>query len=383
MDGSNSNLYNLNNIPVGGLFKPDPITHQMVSPNAPPCGADASLYCQDNPTAYSATFTAQDFRPYQTYQNMILLTHAPYSNYNSLQASFQKQSGPVTFATNYTFSKVLGIRDGGSNNGAGNGAGVDPFNLRANYGPLAYDHTHILNLTYNWRLPKPIHGEGVGMHLLGGAVNGWQASGYTAFQSGFPLQTYLGGGFNTTYPSGLTVPTVANPNLPDNSITLPNGLKATAVNTSTWFGTNVGTLVPALTCDPRKGLKKDQYFNPSCFTVPAQGTNGPAILPYMRSPNYWESDLGIYKSFQVKESQRVDIRISAQNWLNHPLPQFGLAGTGDESLSFQQQSPATCTGCSGLTVTSLSPTNTNTTTTGAPAFKTGSRFVTLAAKYYF
>jgi hypothetical protein len=36
-----------------------------------------------------------------------------------------------------------------------------------------------------------------------------------------------------------------------------------------------------------------------------------------------------------------------------------------------------------LQVTSISPTNTNTLTTGVPAFKTGSRFVTLALKYYF
>jgi len=383
MDGSNSNLYNLNNIPIGGLFKPDPLTHQIVSPAAPGCGADASIYCLDNPQAYSATYNTQDFRPYQTYQNMILLTHAPYSNYNSLQVSYAKQSGPVTFVTNYTFSKVLGIRDGGSNNGPGNGTGVNPFDLRANYGPLAYDHTHILNLTYNWRLPKPIHGDGLAMHLASGAINGWQLSGYTAFQSGYPLQPYLGGNMDATFASGLTVPTVANPALPDNSIPLPNGLRATAISTATYFGTNVGSLIPALTCDPRKGIKKNQYFNPSCFTTPAVGTNGPDILPYMRTPNYWDSDLGIYKSFQVKEAQRVEFRITAQNWLNHPLGQFGLAGTADESLNFQQQTPATCAGCSGLTVTSVSPTNTNASTTGAPAFKTGSRFLTVAAKYYF
>ena len=34
-------------------------------------------------------------------------------------------------------------------------------------------------------------------------------------------------------------------------------------------------------------------------------------------------------------------------------------------------------------VTSIAPTNQNAQTNGAPAFKTGSRFVTLALKYYF
>ena len=85
---------------------------------------------------------------------MYYLTHPSYAKYNSLQISFQKQSGPVTFVTNYTFSKVLGVRDGDTSNGNGNGTGIDPFSLAGNYAPLAYDHTNILNFTYNWQLPN-------------------------------------------------------------------------------------------------------------------------------------------------------------------------------------------------------------------------------------
>jgi hypothetical protein len=393
MDGGNSNLYNLNNVAPGGLFQKDPILGQYVSPSAPSCpgngATDWSLYCQNDPAAYTPTYKVNDYRPYQSYQNIYLLTHAPYSKYNSLQVSFQKQSGPVTFVANYTFSKVLGIRDGGSNNGPGNGSGVDPFVLRNNYGPLAYDHTHILNLTYNWTLPG-IHGEGFAMHLLEGATNGWQLSGYTAFQSGAPIQpTFGGGGMNASYPGGLTVPTVQHPNLPDNSILLPNGLRATSVNTSTWFGSNAyNVLIPALTCDPLKGLKSGQKFNPDCFTTPAYGQQGPTNLPYMRNPSYWNSDLGIYKNFHFTEARYLQIRVSATNWLNHPNPQFGLANSSDESLNFTKTASASCAGCvdangNPLQVTSLSPTNTNTLTTGKPEFKTGSRFVTLAAKFYF
>jgi hypothetical protein len=382
-DGTNSNIYNLNNVHPGGFFQPDPINHQQHSPNAPACSGNISLYCQDNPTAYSS-FSTHDYQPLQVYQNFFLLNHAPYSRYNGLQVSFQKQSGPVTFVTNYTFSKVLGIRDGGSNNGNGNGTGVDPFVLANNYGPLAYDHTHILNFTYNWRLPKPIHADNLGMKLAAGAVNGWQVSGYTAFQSGSPLQVNIGGNFNATYPTALTVPTVANPGLPDESITMPNGLHSVAINTSTWFGSNAyNVLIPATTCNPGANLKKGQRFNPACYTIPAYGTQGTYDGVYLREPNYWDSDLGLYKSFAVREGQRVEIRASATNWLNHPLHQFDLANNSDESLNFVSNTPATCAGCAGLTVQSASPTNTNTLTTGTPAFKTGSRFVTLAAKYYF
>ena len=394
MDGTNSNLFNINNVHPGGFFTPDPTTNQYVSPASPSCpgngATDWSLYCQNNPGAYKASFNANDFRPMDNYQNVFLLTHAPYSRYNGVQISYQKQSGPVTFITNYTFSKALGIRDGGSNNGSGNGTGVDPFILGNNYGPLAYDHTHILNLTYNWQLPRFVNGDTAGSKVLGSAINNWKISGYTAFQSGVPLQPQVGGNFNTTFASGLTVPTVMHPNLPDNSYLMPNGLHSISVNTSTWFGSNAyNVLIPALSCNPLTGLTlKGQRFNPACFSTPAYGQQGPNIMPYIREPNYWDSDLGVYKSFPFKESQRVEIRVSATNWLNHPLRQFGLANNSDESLNFQQQSAATCGGCvdstgKALQVTSVSPTNTNTLTTGVPAFKTGSRFVTLAVKYYF
>jgi hypothetical protein len=392
MDGSNSNLYNLNNNHLRSFFGADPTLGRPVSPNAPSCpgngATDWSLYCQNDPAAYTPSFNATNYKPLKSYQNVFLLTHAPYSNYNSLQVSFTKQSGPITFLANYTFSKVLGIRDGGSNNGPGNGSATDPFVLRNNYGPLDYDHTHILNLTYNWNLPSPIHSSSFGMHFIAGAVNGWQLSGYTAFQSGGPIQGKLGTALNAQYPSGLTVPTVLHPNLPDNSYLMPNGLRATSVNPSVWFGTDaVKALIPVTTCNPTAHLHQGQRFNPACFTTPAFGQQG-GTLPYIRNPNYWNSDLGIYKNFHITESRYFQIRASATNWLNHPIHQFGLANQSDGQLSFVQNSPATCSGCvdsngNPLQVTSLSPTNTNKLTTGTPAFKTGSRFVTLAAKFYF
>jgi len=393
MDGSNSNLYNLNNVPVGGLFAPDPVTGTYVSPAAPPCSttnpASESLYCQANPGVYSQSYSQNDWRPIKNYQNVFLVTHAPYSNYNALQVSYNKQRGPVTFMTNYTFSKVLGIRDGGSNNGSGNGAGLDPFNLRANYGPLYYDHTHILNLVYNWAEGQRIRGGGAGMRLVEGALNGWQVSGYTSFQSGYNLQELTGGDFNVEYPTALTVPTVANPNLPDNSITLPNGLKAISVSPSTYVGSFAfNALVPSLTCNPGKNLHGAQRFNPSCFAPPGYGTQGQFVMPYLRAPNYWNNNLGVYKDFHFDEARYVEFRISATNWLNHPLRQFGLANNSDQQINFEGVSNATCAGCttsSGapLQVQYLSPTNVNATTTGTPAFKTGQRLVMISSKFYF
>ena len=165
-------------------------------------------------------FNANDYRPLNNYQDIYIITHGSYANYNSLQMSWQKQSGQLTFLTNYTFSKVLGIRDGQTDNGNGNGTAVDPFSLRNNYGPLAYDHTHILNLSSVWNLPKPIHGN----HVLGGAVNGWQLSTYTTYQSGAPLQPDLNATSTRRIRWPYRTPLNGAPDLPDNAIHMPNGL---------------------------------------------------------------------------------------------------------------------------------------------------------------
>ncbi len=206
-----------------------------------------------------------------------------------------------------------------------------------NYGPLDYDHTHILNLVYNWNLPSPIHSNSFATHFAGGAVNGWQLSGYTAFQSGGPIQGKLGTSLNAQYPSGLTVPTIQHPDLPDNSYVLPNGLRAVNVSPSVWFGTDaVKALIPRITCNPTAHLRQGQRFNPNCFAPPDFGTQGANVLPYIRNPNYWDSDLGIYKNFHITESRYIQIRASATNWLNHPIRQFGLANSLDGQLSFVQ-----------------------------------------------
>jgi len=401
IDGGNGKLDDLNNIPNGQFFQTDQLKGLKITPSTPECTASNPLLNFTGCNAsYTTAFNSNDYRPMINYQDVYLLTHGSYANYNSLQVSWQKQSGPITFLTNYTFSKVLGITDGQTDNGPGNGTVVDPFNIKNNYGPLAYDHTQIVNLSAVWNMPKFVHGN----RALGGAVNGWQLSTYTTFQQGAPLQPNLNGNFNATFPGGLTTPVIGAPDLPNNALLLPNGLYANAMNTSTWFGSSsYNLLIPDVVCDPRKHVS-GAYFNPACFAPPQlAGQQGTLQMPYMRGPAYFDSDLALYKNFNITERQKLQFRISATNWLNHPLAQFGLAGASDETLNFTRNytmtensqaecnllvpqsgtpQPATSTPCQ-VPLIGLSQTNTNATTTGKPAFKTGSRSLLFALKYYF
>jgi hypothetical protein len=429
INGSNGKIDDLNQVKPGTYFFPDPTTPNQVagngtplyvSPGALPCnngdGNTDYAYCsQAGPNSgvggtvplsvnYKQAFNSNNYRPLTNYQSVYLITHGSYANYNALQASWKKQSGSLSYFLNYSFGKVMGIRDGQSDNGPTNGYMVDPFNLRENYGPLAYDHTQIFNATYVWNMPKFVHGN----RFLEGAVDGWQLSGYTTYQTGAPLQPNQVLQF--TWAGGLTVPLVGAPNLPDNSVALPNGLRTNGVNAGSWYGTDQNGggyegFYPQLTCDPRNHAS-GQYFNANCFTTPAYGQLGTRIWPYVKAPAYFDSDLGIYKSFKITESKHIEFRVQATNFLNHPLYQFGLGGTGDETINLTKNTPSQYpvsqlqngASCSVLnqghvdannaamcdyTQVSIAPSNTNGSLTGKPNFKTGQRVVTFAAKFYF
>jgi len=80
----------------------------------------------------------------------------------------------------------------------------------------------------------------------------------------------------------------------------------------------------------------------------------------------------MFKAFRITDSERVEIRISATNWLNHPNAEFGQNGNSDNQLSFV-----------GASTGSALVYNFNASTTGIPSIKTGYRWMQFAAKYYF
>ena len=61
----------------------------------------------------------------------------------------------------------------------------------------------------------------------------------------------------------------------------------------------------------------------ACFAAPTTvGQNGPIFLPVAYGPGYFNSDLGMFKNFQITESKRLQFRVQAYNFLNHPLWSF-------------------------------------------------------------
>jgi hypothetical protein len=290
---------------------------------------------------------ADPYRPYQNYSGaggIKIINHEMYSNYNAMQASWNKQAGRLNFLVNYTFSKALGIRGEGNNNQG------DPTTLANNYGTLPNDRTHIFNAAYVFEVPN-MNG---GNKFVRGVANGWQVSGITQWQSGPNLQVVGSSNFNI----GGTIP--AGSVLPNGIVTTKDvGLGAVQIN-----GTPDINAQPIMTCDPRSNLGPNQFINGNCFAVPTPGHNGPFILPYIKGPAFLNSDLSLFKNFNFSEQKKLQFRISGYNFLNHPITSF-VNGDNNLNLSFD---------ASGKLSNSRF---------GYADWKTGHRVIQLAVKFYF
>jgi hypothetical protein len=284
------------------------------------------------------------YAPYPTYQAVNIANHNLYSNYNALQVSWVRQKGRYDITLNYTYSKSLGI------------VGADQLNLNQDYGAEPYDRRNIFNAAYSIELGNPVQGN----KFLKGVVNGWQLSGITQLQSGVNLSSSsTNGAFNATGNISSTLHV--------------NNAYHSTVSVYSINGTDQVPLTPLVTCNPTANLGPNQYVNGNCFSISTvPGVNGPMVLPEIFGPWFFNSDLSMFKNFQMSESKKLQFRFSAYNFLNHPIWSFTGTGVGSNStyLDFAPNPNG------GL------PVNTNAAFGYAP-IKLGNRIVQLAVKFYF
>src|SRR5207248_5899958 len=60
-----------------------------------------------------------------------------------------------------------------------------------------------------------------------------------------------------------------------------------------------------------------RWFNASAFALPAIGTHGTAGAGTLLAPGSWTIDMGVSRTFNVREGQRLELRAEATNVLNH------------------------------------------------------------------
>ena len=262
---------------------------------------------------------AQSLSPYPEYCGSVSAQGEPIgmNNYNALQASFKHRFGAgLIFTASYTFSKFLsdtsGPEEWGSINGDQGGSGIRNFyNLKADWSVDGDDIPQSLVMNYVYQLPVG-RGKSFGgtMNPVADAVvGGWEVSGITTVQSGFPMS--IGPGTNSQ--------TVFGGNQHAN-------LTGQPFKSGTCGGTNGVPSMPVGT--------KYCFFNPAAFTQPAPFTfgNAPRYFSNLRAPGYVNQDFTLAKWFTLKEQLRAQIAVQMFNAFNHP--NFGIpnAGVGSPTM---------------------------------------------------
>jgi hypothetical protein len=238
----------------------------------------------------------QLYRPYAYYQGLTATESSVEARYDSLQVSLNRSSNWLTTYLNYTFGKNM--------NNPFSAPGFKDFGIKEYWSVQSNDRAQSFNAVYVLSVPKLSFGSAFDRGLL----SYWEISGKTQLASGAQLTAI-------------------------NGFSIANGGPNAAVLT----GSPDVTVIAKLTCNPAKGLLPGQYANASCFTIPTTtGSIGNGRFPYLAGPMFWSSDLALNKKIKVSERESLDFRVSAFNFLNHPLLSF-TPGDNNTKLSFDSK----------------------------------------------
>jgi hypothetical protein len=232
------------------------------------------------------TVVANALRPYPGYNAISTIGNGFNSEYNSLQVSLNHRMGHgLTFGAAYTWSNDL--TDSSSDRST---APYDTYNFAENYGPANFNRGQIFIANYVYDLPFFSHRN----DLVGRTLGGWEVSGITTFESGFPTTVFqfldpfdaVQNGF-----TGIGIdPSVVAPRpdvVPGQSVTGPRTIA--------------------------------EFFNTAAFTE-ASGHFGTAGRGLVTGPGTNNWDLALMKNMRFSERFTGQLRGEFFNAFNHTNP---------------------------------------------------------------
>lgn len=297
------------------------VTGSGIGPSSPGW-INMVIACTGNPGFVGGTggatklgTSADVFRTYPGFSNIISVENIATSSYHALQATLREVTGPLTVGMAYTYSHSV---DDSSDRSSANF--TNSLEIRSNKGSSDFDQRHMLNINYIYSLPLtrwldgfadllgdddsgsvPIAGKRTRHAVRNLLLDQWQLSGITVWQTGTPYSIINGG-------SGDGIATADNGGVGDglgvgsyaDVIGSQHGVKPTTSSVSS--GTTMGPLLG----------------NPRAFAAPRGLTFGNSGRNFMRNPSRVNFNLSLLKHFKVlHEKSDVEFRIEAFNVFNH------------------------------------------------------------------
>jgi hypothetical protein len=197
------------------------------------------------------------------------------SAYNSFQVDLEKRfSNGLQMQAAYTFSKSMDQASSFEDL-------LNPFNARASRSLSLFDARQRLVISYVYQLPVPKYSG-----LKGQLLDGWEVSGITQFQSGFPV--HIQDGNDNELTSSIDFSAAGTPDL----------------------------IAPFHKLDPRQS-SNHLVFDPTSFADPALGNFGTARRTICCGPGLNNSDFSVQKEFPLSETKHFEFRWDIFNIFNH------------------------------------------------------------------
>jgi hypothetical protein len=234
---------------------------------------------------------------------------------------------------NYTFSKSLDTNSGATTQDLGNSGGnqLAPFE---NKGLSIFDQRHRAVFTYSWSIPGPKSG------WMEQVFGGWELSGVTIYQSGFPFDVRSNGGNLVGLASATARANVScgdqftMPGSPSEAIN--NYILASCFSVPTTFanGTTLTGLTPVATAGSESYLVASQVPPGAPLATGTGSLFGNSGRGLVRAPfqNRW--DMSVAKNFPMRrwlgEQGNLQFRAEFFKLFNSPI--FGFLNANNAQI---------------------------------------------------
>ncbi len=271
--------------------------------------------CAANPTCVrfrsiqNLVFPGNYLYPGDVFGSVGVITSGGNSHYHSMQVSLNKHfSSGLQFLASYTWAHSIDNGSGFENSGfgGGRGPGMDPFNFARNQGDSSYDARQRFVFSYSYAIPS-IRKFSAFSRLPSRLTDGWQITGITTLQTGFPVNPTDSG----RYSLRCTVFTFYS--CPDRP--------------------NVAGVASSL--DPRTSSfngASNYWFNPADFSRAPTGAIGNAGRGVLHGSGINQFDFALLKDTRITEATRLELRFEFFNLFNHT--QFGAPVNNFNSPTF-------------------------------------------------
>jgi hypothetical protein len=150
-----------------------------------------------------------------------------------------------------------------------------------------FDRRHVDTFTLVYDLPNPYRGENA---VFKKVLGGWEISSIASASSGSPFSVEDGYDVVLNGGSGQRPNLVGNPNLPGGR---------------------------------SRGDQINEWFNPAAFAMNQPGEYGTLGRNTLLGPGYFNTDIGLFKNFTIRESMKLQFRgefFNAFNNVNLGMP---------------------------------------------------------------